>query len=124
MTETLPDFDPPMTVPEAPAPKKARRKSQRISSRKPSAPRATAAKPPRAVKRHKKVDRRTKAFRSMADYKAVQDASKLTFPPADNSPSSLDIALNIYSRIGALLTTLSAPERKVLLVRLLKEEGA
>ena len=83
MTETLPDFDIPTTVPEAPAPKKARRKPTKKRSPR-SAPPERAAKPARVVKRRNKVDRRTKAFRNgsakvtaaMADYKSVQVAPK------------------------------------------------
>jgi hypothetical protein len=65
---------------------------------------------------HGKIDRRTKAFRAAK-------SGALPFPPADNSPSALDVALNVYSRIGALLSVLASSERRVLLERLLKEEG-
>ena len=75
MTETLPDFDIPTIVPEAPAPKKARRKPTKKRSPR-SAPPERAAKPARVVKRRKTkrpgFDRRTKAFRQASAAKAVE----------------------------------------------------
>ena len=78
MTETLPDFDIPMTVPEAPAPKKARRKPTKKRSPR-SAPPERAAKPARVVKRRKMkrpgFDRRTKAFRQASAAKQSAPAN-------------------------------------------------
>jgi hypothetical protein len=85
MTESLPDFEAP-TVPEAPAPRKSRRKpARRVNSRT----RKSTISPKRRAKAGK-ADRRTKAYRA-AHPRVEQIAPK---------PSEAETVLSLLALLG------------------------